>query len=243
MTDILIFLVIFFAAFTQGSVGFGFGLVSMGLLPFFVSEHFAVPFVAPYTFVTAALVAWGVRKHIRWARVWPLLIGVVVGVPFGVLAVKVANPLTIKLILGVTLIGYSIWALFGASHTHERQLHVGWGCLAGTASGVLGAFNTGGPPAVVYTTVRNWDKDATKSTLQVIFAVTAVIQLTGFAMTGLLSGEVLLKNLMMLPALVLGVLVGHALYKRIDQVTFKRVLLVLLLVVGVVYVHKAVTNL
>jgi uncharacterized membrane protein YfcA len=70
VTEILLFVVVFTAAFVQGVVGFGFGLVSMALLPLFVSEHFAVPFIAPYTFFTASLIAWQLRREVRWALVW-----------------------------------------------------------------------------------------------------------------------------------------------------------------------------
>lgn len=239
MTDILIFFVVFVAAFTQGVVGFGFGLVTMALLPLFISERFAVPFVAIYCLGVAALIAWQLRQHVRWGRALPLLIGTALGVPLGVLALQVANPITIKLVLGVTLIAYSAWALFATIEARERHIPVGWAWLAGAASGVLGAFNTGGPPAVVYTTLRNWDKDATKSTLQVVFLLTSVIQLVGFAWTGMLTGDVLVKNAIMAPAIVLGVVLGHILYRRIDQLTFKRALLAVLLLVGFVYVHKA----
>jgi len=240
VTELLTFFVVFVAAFTQGVVGFGFGLVTMALLPLFVSERFAVPFVAVYCLGVAALIAWQLRAHLRWDRAVPLLIGTAIGVPLGVLALQVANPLTVKLILGVTLIAYSAWALFATVEARERDIPVAWAWLAGAASGVLGAFNTGGPPAVVYTTLRNWDKDATKSTLQVVFLLTSVIQLVGFAWTGMLDGAVLLQNLMISPAIVLGVVLGHLLYKRIDQLTFKRALLSVLMLVGVVYVHKAV---
>ncbi len=241
MIEVLTFFVVFVAALTQGVVGFGFGLVTMALLPLFMSERFAVPFVAIYCFGVAALIAWQLRRHLQLRRTLPLLIGTAIGVPLGVLALQVANPLTIKLILGITLIAYSGWALFTTIEPRERHIPVAWAWLAGAASGVLGAFNTGGPPAVVYTTLRNWDKDATKSTLQVVFLLTSVIQLVGFAWTGMLTSEVLIQNLVMLPAMVLGVVVGHFLYARIDELTFKRALLGVLLLVGIVYVHKAAT--
>lgn len=240
MTDILTFFVVFLAAFTQGVVGFGFGLVTMALLPLFLSERFAIPFVAVYCLGVAALIAWQLRAHLDWRRAVPLLVGTALGVPLGVLALQVANPLHVKLVLGVTLILYSAWSLM-TTVTREREIPVAWAYVAGAASGVLGAFNTGGPPAVVYTTLRNWDKDATKSTLQVVFVLTSIIQLTGFAWTGMMTADILLQNLIMAPAIILGVVLGHLLYKRIDQLTFKRALLAVLFVVGVVYVEKALT--
>lgn len=232
-------LVVFAAAFTQGVVGFGFGLVTMALLPLFLPEKFAIAFVAVYACTVAVQIAWRVRAHINWSAARPILIGIVVGVPFGVLVVNDANPMTIKMILGITLIAYCGWALTFGARTRPRILNPWWGYLAGALSGVLGAFNTGGPPAVVYTTVSGWDKDTTTSSLQLTFVLTSIIQLSGFAATGLLTAESLLNNLYFLPVMVLGVAAGQFLYQRIDQATFRRGLLSVLLAVGVLYVHKS----
>jgi uncharacterized membrane protein YfcA len=232
-------LVVFAAAFTQGVVGFGFGLVTMALLPLFLPERFAIAFVAVYACTVAAQIAWRVRAHIRWSAARPILIGIVLGVPLGVAVVNDANPLTIKAILGITLILYCGWALTFGARTRPRRLNPAWGYLAGALSGILGAFNTGGPPAVVYTTVSGWDKDTTTSSLQLTFVLTSIIQLTAFAFTGVLTSDSLLQNLYFLPVMVLGVAVGQFLYQRIDQATFRRGLLSVLLAVGVVYVHKS----
>ncbi len=232
-------LVVFAAAFTQGVVGFGFGLVTMALLPLFLPEHFAIAFVAVYALTVAAQIAWRVRAHFSWSAATPLLVGIILGTPLGVLVVNDADPMTIKLILGITLIGYCAWALTLGARVRRRELGNFWGYLAGALSGILGAFNTGGPPAVVYTTIMGWDKNLTTSSLQVTFVLTSFIQLPGFAMTGLLTTESLLQNLYYLPVMVAGVAVGQLLFDRINQATFRRALLAVLLAVGIVYVQKS----
>jgi uncharacterized membrane protein YfcA len=242
LIDLLVAFVVFLASFTQGVVGFGFGLVTMAFLPLVVPETFAIPFVAVYGTVVSVIIAWQLRAKLAWRHALPLIIGTAVGVPIGVLVVSAANPLHIKLVLGVVLIAYTLWALF---FSNVKEVHVpdGWGYLAGASSGVLGAFNTGGPPVVVYTTLVRWEKDLTTSTLQVVFVLTGLIQLVGFGATGMLDGDVLTKNLLFAPAMVAGVLLGHLLYRRIDQVTFRRILLSVLLVVGVVYVQISTSQL
>jgi uncharacterized membrane protein YfcA len=51
---------------------------------------------------------------------------------------------------------------------NTRQMSRWWGLPFGLVSGVLsGALNEGGPPAVVYVTLRKWDKDRVKVALQV----------------------------------------------------------------------------
>jgi uncharacterized membrane protein YfcA len=215
----------------------------MALLPLFLPERLAIAVVAVYCLTVAAQIAWRVRHHIRWASARPLLIGIVLGTPPGVLLVKVSDPLTIKLILGVTLIAYCAWALTLGARIRPRRLPPSLGYLAGLLSGALGAFNTGGPPAVVYTTVAGWDKETTTSSLQLSFVLTSIIQLPGFALTGVLTAESLLLNAQLLPAMALGVFAGGRLHDRIDQQTFRRGLLAVLLVVGAVYLHKYLSSL
>ncbi len=222
-------------------VGFGFGLVTMALLPLFLDERLAIALVAVYCLTVATQIAWRVRAHISWPRVRPLLVGIALGTPPGVYVVKVADPDTIKLILGLTLVAYCAWSLSLGARTRPRPLPAWLGYLAGALSGVLGAFNTGGPPAVVYTTVSGWDKDTTTSSLQLTFVLTSLIQLTGFGLTGVLTAESLRLNLILLPVMALGVIAGQALYQRIDQATFRRGLLSVLLVVGLVYLHKSLS--
>jgi len=236
---ILTGLVVFAAAFTQGVVGFGFGLVTMALLPLFLPERFAIAFVAIYALTVSAQILWKIRPHISWAAARPLLIGIIIGTPIGVLVVNDADPGVIKAILGVTLILYCGWALLMGAKTKARVLNAFWGYLAGALSGILGAFNTGGPPAVVYTTLMGWEKDLTTSSLQLTFVLTSIIQLSGFALTGLVTGDSLLQNLYFLPFMIAGVAVGQMLYQRINQTTFRRGLLAVLFVVGLVYVQKA----
>ncbi|MCB9732036.1 MAG: sulfite exporter TauE/SafE family protein [Deltaproteobacteria bacterium] len=232
--------IVFLAAFTQGVVGFGFGLVAMGLLPLLVPELVAIPLVAIYSLCVAAFIAWQVRAHVSWTRLRPLLVGLVVGVPLGIAFLTTVDPRWIRLTLGVFLVAYVMWSLTFAARLGGRHVSDRWGYLAGLLSGVLGgAFNTGGPPLAVYVTMKDWSKDATKATLQVLFALTSVLAIVGHATTGRMTPDVLRLTAIVLPAVVAGVWVGARLYARIDQRTFQRGLLAVLFIVGLVFMNKA----
>lgn len=240
MDEVIIAAIVFVAAFTQGAVGFGFGLVSMGLLPLAVSELVAIPFVAVYSLLVSLIIVWELRLYLSWRRIRPLLIGVVLGVPLGLLFLGEADPRYIRFALGAFLVVYSLWSLFVAMRIGQRVISDAWGYVAGLVSGVLGAaFNTGGPPLVVYATLKGWDKHAAKSTLQVLFILTSVLALGGHVAAGRMTERVLTLIAFMIPALALGVWVGGRVYDRINQETFRKAMLVLLLIVGLVFVDKA----
>ncbi len=239
MLELSIGAIALFGAFVQGTIGFGFGLMAMALLPFVVPVKFAIPFVAVFTMTTNIIINIQLRRHFRWWRVKPIVIGVVLGVPLGIFFLKQVDEHIVKLMLGVFLTGFALHALLSKAAADRPPIGDPWGYVAGFFAGILGgAFNTGGPPVVVYTAAKRWDKDATKSTLQVSLFVTGVVQLTGFAATGMLTWETLRFNLITFPAVPLGVLLGTLVYNRVNQRTFHRAVLVLLLIIGINFIVR-----
>lgn len=231
--------VVFFAAFAQGVVGFGFGLVAMAALPFLWPETFAIPFVGIYSLGVSLLILWQMRHQFTMRYAGPMVLGVVLGVPVGIYFLAKADSAHIKAVLGTILVLYTPWALLSKDKERTQTLHPAWGFVAGIFSGALSAFNTGGPPLVLYTTLAGWAKDAIKVALQITFICGSIVQLSGLAYTGLLTAEVLTLILYLAPSIVLGVVLGRMLYNRIDQLTFKRCLLGGLFVMGVVFLVQA----
>lgn len=240
-TEILMGLVVFAAAFTHTVAGFGFGLVSMGLLPLLVPVQFAVPLVAVYAWMVNGVVMVQMFRHIDGKRLVPFLVGALVGAPLGIAFLRGVDPRWVQLTLGVILVVYCTWSLMGAKLPAGGVARL-WAWPAALLGGVLGgAFNTGGPPAVVYLTLTDWPKDVIKATLQVFFFVTTCLQLGLFFYHGMLTDEMLVLNAALFPVLLLGVFVGTKVYDRVDQALFRKLLLMLLTVVGIVFLAKSLS--
>ncbi|MGM0577282.1 MAG: sulfite exporter TauE/SafE family protein [Myxococcota bacterium] len=243
MDDLLLPLaaIVFGAGFVQGLSGFGFGLVAMSLLPALVDLKLAVPLVAGCALLVAGSLAWSLRRHVRVGAVVPLLAGTLLGIPLGVAGLASIDSTVLGAILGVVLVAYGVWAL-GRRTVTPRGAHPRWGVVAGFFGGVLGgAFNTSGPPVIAYVSLQDWSKDVTKATLQVYFVLTAACALTAFTVAGLVTAETLTANAAVTPALLAGSWAGSRLYSRVDQAMFRRMLLVGLLVMGAVYLLRALT--
>lgn len=240
MTELGVAAIVLFAAFTQGAIGFGFGMVAMGFLPLVIDELVAIPMVAVYSLLVAGLIAWRERAYLSWRRLAPPLVGVVAGVPLGLVFLTEVEPRYIRLTLGVFLVLYCLWSYFVSLKVGQRAIHDRWGYVAGLASGVLGgAFNTGGPPLIVYATLKNWDKDGVTSTLQVLFALTSIIAIGGHVTAGRMTTEILQLIAMLVPVIALGVWLGGRVYSRINQATFRNGMLALLFIAGLVFINKA----
>jgi uncharacterized membrane protein YfcA len=116
----------------------------------------------------------------------------------------------------------------------ERLQGRRWALGSGFAAGVLGgAVGTPGPPIVLYATTQGWSPRTIKANVQAFLAVNQAVTLSAYWWTGLISSDVLrFSAILALPALA-GVLAGMALFSRIDQVRFRRVVFALLFVSGV----------
>ena len=230
--------IFFLGASVQGTIGFGFGMICMATLPFFMDFKFAVPLVSVFSLLAHLVMVHGLRKSVIPARFLPMVAGGVVGIPLGVNFLRHADLNVLKLTLGLVIVGYVIWS-FWPKNTKIRDPGRGWAVLAGLVGGALGgAMNSSGPPVVIYLTQKPWDKDSVKATLQVFFILMSITQLSLFAMVDILTLEVLQTNLLISPAILLGVWSGIWVSKRVDHQLFRNLVIWTLQLLGAVFVTK-----
>lgn len=238
--------VVFVAAALQGLAGFGFGLVCMGVLPLFVPARLAVVLISVLRAAPALTLLIQLRRELSLRRVAPLLLGALLGVPLGVWFLASASPTGVRLVLGLVLSGYALWALGRRAPEVQEDPppRRGWALLAGWIGGVLGGgFNTGGPPVVLYAAIAGWQKDVLRASLASYFTTVIALQLTLFAGSGLLTWPLLQVQLLALPLVILGSWVGNLLASRVPQAAFQKGLLLLIFVLGLVYLTRGVRGL
>jgi hypothetical protein len=115
-----------------------------------------------------------------------------------------------------------------------RLEHNLWAFTAGFLAGVLGgAYNTAGPPVILYGNCRRWPRDNFKSNLQGFFMVNSIVVLISHFLAGGFTAEVWRIVPFGLGAAILGILAGLRLDKHLNPQTFRKIVLVLLLVVGI----------
>nr|MBP8293771.1 TSUP family transporter [Caldilineaceae bacterium] len=112
-----------------------------------------------------------------------------------------------------------------------------WAFPFGFVAGVLGsAYNTSGPPVIIYGTMRRWPPDLFRATLQGFFLVSNMIVIAGHGLAGLWTQEVLLLTLLSLPVLVTAVIAGAMVNRRIPAAQFARVVYLLLIILGAIFI-------
>ena len=95
-----------------------------------------------------------------------------------------------------------------------------------------GAYNTGGPPYVIYGTCRRWEPQEFKVNLQAVFFISSITVIVGHTIAGRMTGQVLSLLIFALIGMVIGLLVGGFFERFISPQMFKKVVLALLLIIG-----------
>lgn len=232
MPDVAIFLIIWLAIFTQSFSGFGLALVSMPLLIGVVGIGTATPLVALVGLTAEVIILARYRAALNLRAVAWFTAASVVGVPVGVLMLSQVDEAIILRLLGIVVTGYAIWALLDLRP--PRLDGRGWALGLGAVAGALGgAYNVPGPPIILYGTARRWPPDEFKSNLQGFFVLNSLLVTIAHALGGNYTPDVLRAFLPALPGIVLGALTGFVLAARVDAERFRKIVLVLLVVLGV----------
>ncbi len=226
------------AAFVQGYTGFGSALVAIPLLSLFLDVKLAVPLVVLASLLITASLSWELRRRLDRRKLLPLLAGAMPGIAVGALLLKDLPTQVLEIGLGGLLILYAGVSL--AFRLRPRWLHAAWAPVAGFASGLLAAtLSTVGPPVIVYTSMTRWSKNDIKATLSGFFLIAAALTAVVHAAAGVTRLAVVWLFLAALPGIVAGVLLGSRLSRRASEGGYRRLLLALLGVMGVVLLSSA----
>ena len=232
MTIFWVGLVVFLAVFTQSLSGFGSALVAMSLLPAIIGIHVATPLVALVGFTLEIVLIIRYRRSLDVRAIWRIVLAALVGIPVGVYFLSNADEKLSLTLLGVVLTGYAVYALLGLKMPSLSGPV--WAYLAGLFGGLLGgAYNTSGPPVIVYADCNRWPPDAFKSNLQGYFVIISVIVVASHVMNGNFTSQVWHLFWWTIPSIMIGLIAGLSLDRWLNPLLFRRLVLVLLLVMGI----------
>jgi len=240
MMETLLYLgiIMLMAGFIQGFSGFGSVLLSLPLLAIFLDVKTAIPLVALMGVILTVFLLIPLWKDLEWPRIWPLLVGALPGVPIGIFFLKSLNSRLLLTFLGLILVCYSLYSLL--FKVAGRELNIRWAYLSGFLAGCFGgAFSAAGPPVIVYVSIQSWRKELIKSTLQGFFLISGLMVIIGQAVTDLITPQVLELFFYSLAPLALGTYTGHFFFGKIREETYRRVILILLLCLGMFTIWNA----
>lgn len=222
-----------------GIAGFGTALIAAPVLAQVMPVASIVPMLALLD-CTAAIIN-GVKLNEKIAKremMWlvPLLIG---GSILGGYLLIVIPPRPMMLALGAFVVTYALYTLWSPSF--KGSLDQAWVIPFGAIGGMFSAmFGSGGFIYAIYLSRRLEDKDAVRATVSVLIALAAFTRLVIFAFAGMYTTlELPLMALMLLPAMLIGLFIGHRITLHMSREQFIRVLSMALIVSGTTLVVRA----
>src|SRR5262245_29096378 len=232
--DLAFFLLATFAAaLVAGLAGFAFGLVAAAVWLHVLTPVQTATLIVAFGLIVQGIAVWKLRRALRWSRLWPFLLGGLLGVPLGVALLGWADPDYMRAGVGVLLIAYSIHGLARPAMKPiiaSARADAGVGLLNGILGGATGLA---GIVVTIWCGLRGWPKDVQRTVFQPVgvsvFAMSAVV----LGASGAVNADTLRLFAIGLPILLAGTWLGLKLYGRVDDAGFRKIVLTLLLVSGV----------
>src|SRR6185436_6980493 len=165
----------------------------------------------------------------NWRTVAPFIIGGAIGVPIGTALLTSVDQGTLRLTIGVLLVLYSLYNLIKPA-VKPVQGRVTADLGVGVANGLIGGLTgLGGIAVTIWCQLRGGPKDAQRAIFQPVMFLTFLMSAVSLAVAGAFTIGTLKLYALALPALVVGIWLGIKLYGKLDDATFRKVILVLLL--------------
>lgn len=240
MSVVIFFIGTFAAAFVTGLAGFAFGMVAAGIWLHALSPAQTTTLIVAYALLVQGYAVWKLRRSLKVGRILPFVVGSAIGIPAGIAVLQWVPPTYLRLAVGVLLVLFSLYNLARPSlpqvASAGRVADGGIGVLNGMLSGSTGL---GGILPTIWSGMRGWSRDEQRAVFQPTAVATFAMTILALGGGGMISTEIARLFLIGLPALAAGTWLGWTLYGKLDEASFRRVVLVLLLVSGAVLVASS----
>ena len=222
-----------------GMVGFGTTLVSAPVLAHVLPLSTVVPALALTDFVASWANGFRLGAHVSRKELLALVPPMFIGSALGAWLLFAVPVRTLMLLLGVFVVLYALNGL--RRRQPQALLAPRWAWWFGGAGGVLSAlFGAGGWVYSMYLVRRLEDPQQIRATQTAVLTVSSSIRVGLFVVAGTyFDAHLLLLVLALLPAMALGLYIGHRVNLKLDRQRFLLVLYGVLLLTGSSLIWRA----
>lgn len=230
--NILLSLIILLSSILQGMFGFAFMLLALPLTSLVLSIKTAVPLLSMFLALISGILAFQLREKFDYRVVIPLIVGAVIGIPFGIYFLLKSSEILIKSALGIILILYSLDSLL--VKRVKLRLPAWAGYIFGFFAGALGgAFNITGPAVIIYILTQDWTRINTVGSLNFFFFVTSLLIVAFHIIMGNITPDLAVTFFLFTPVVIAGMLVGSSIFRKMTNENYRKGLFALLLIMGI----------
>lgn len=236
---LLFILATFLGGFVSGFSGFAMGIVVSGIWLHLITPIQTAALIAGYGLLTQGYGIAKLHHELSWRNVWPLTLGTAIGIPLGVMLSTHVNPAHLRFGVGVLLVLYATYSL-ARPPIGPLRIDAPADIAIGVSNGLVGGLTgLGGVISTISCQLRGWSKDQQRAVFQpVLFAAFVIISIAQLV-AGSYTAETVKLYGIGLPFMVAGIWIGFRLYGTINDETFRKTVLVLVLAAGVSLIASA----
>jgi uncharacterized protein len=243
-----LWVILFFSGLICGISGFAFSSIG-NLSQLLIPPITAVPMLQGLSIFNQLTSITKLRKDMpKKFRDWfphgpgPAILGGLLGVQVGVWILNNLPGPVLTLIIGILVCVYSLYSTFKPTGFTLRGYDgPATGAAVGAVGGAIGGFTAfPGLAVVMWTGLRNITKAQTRAIVQpfIVFLQLAAIATNAYQHPTRFGTPYWTMLALTIPAVLPGTLTGVWIYHKLSEVNFKRVVFILLMLVGVTLVLK-----
>lgn len=226
----------FLGAFVQGATGFGSGLLINAFWLHIMEPTHAIPLNVVTSLFISGVPIYKLRKKLDFSKLKQFAIFGVVGIPIGMYLLVISDPSKLKFSIGILLVIYAVLMLKISSfsiNVNNKSINN----LVGFISGVIGGLTALlGIIPVAWFSVQRLPKNTKRGTYEPFIFITSIAAIISFAFAGLYKIEMIFDLLKIIPALLVGSWLGIKIYNKINDDLFRKVVLGLILLSGLLLI-------
>jgi uncharacterized membrane protein YfcA len=234
---LLLSVAVFFGAFVSGLAGFAFSAVAGAVLLHVLQPLEAVPLMMACSVGVQATNLWALRNNIQWKQSLVLILGGLLGVPIAVWLLHSTDARMFRQGFGLAVAIYAAYMLFRPSLTYLQKMKQSRNALIGFGGGLIGGL-TAMPGALptIWCDMHGVPKNQQRGLVQPFIAAMQIFALILMLSRHDLSSKVLVDFALSIPALFAGSALGILAFRNVNESTFRRIILTILLFSGVLLV-------
>lgn len=242
MKIVFLFIIIILAQAVETTTGFGSTVIALGLGIYFYPLKELVVVLVILGWLQSLYIVVRNFRHILWKILLTrILLFSGLGLPLGMWFFQHFGGSQLKILLGIFIVIISLNQLYLYYRRKEqiKPLPFLLGAVVLVMGGFIhGIFASGGPLIVYYSSREIQDKAGFRATLSALWFILNSCLLGNYLLRSQIKIPTLQFTLWLLPALVVGIVIGEFLHHKVNEQAFRLIVYIVLLLTGIVILFR-----
>jgi len=228
------------AGFIHSSIGFGFGIVAVALLPLVADVKQSHVVVSTASFPVLVMATWAYRKGADRDALLRSLSGAAIALPLGLLAFERVSTSLLTRLTGLAIL-LMVWMSYRNRRLANREAKPAGGSavFAGICGGFLaGAVSIAGPPVAAYALSQSWTQARFKAFVNQFLLIVSLYKIIGMAARDLIDDESLVQAGLLAPMAIVGIQLGVLFSRRLSTRLFQTAVAVVLVLIALKFLIR-----